>query len=72
MKNQMVFISLIVSLFFGVLCYKAWIAAFVVTKLLSDQTDGKQGIIKSIIIPWWNYQLHLHHWFLVLISGIVE
>jgi hypothetical protein len=72
MRKKIVLISLIVNLFFfGVICYRTWIAAFVVTKLLSGQTDGKQGIIKSIIIPWWNYELHLHHWFLVLIIGVI-
>jgi hypothetical protein len=72
MRKKIVLISLIAGLFFfGVLCYKAWIAAFVVTKLLSGHTDGKQGIIKSIIIPWGNYQLHLHHWFLVFVIGAI-
>jgi uncharacterized membrane protein len=70
MRKKIVLIALIASLFsFGVICYKTWIAAFVATKLLSGHTDGKQGIIKSIIIPWRNYQLHLHHWFLVFIIG---
>jgi len=70
MRKKIVLISLTVSLFFfGILCYKTWIATFVVTKLLSGQTDGKQGVIKSIIIRRPNYELHLHHWFLALIIG---
>jgi hypothetical protein len=70
MRKKIILISLIVSfLLLGMLCYKSWFAAFAVTKYLSGRTDGKQGIIRSIIIPWRNYQLHLHHWFLALIVG---
>jgi len=70
MRRKIVLISLIAgSLFLGVLCYKSWIVAFVITKYLSGRTDGKPGIVRSIIIPWRNYQLHLHHWFLALIMG---
>jgi len=70
MRKKIVLISLIAGfLFLGVLCYKSWIIAFVITKYLSRRTDDKQGIIRSMIIPWRNYQLHLHHWFLALIIG---
>lgn len=70
MRKKIVLISLIAGLLlFGILCYKSWFATFAVTKYLSGRTDGKQGIIRSVIIPWRNYQLHLHHWFLALIIG---
>jgi hypothetical protein len=58
-----------VLIFLGIFCYKTWFIAFAVTKYLSGRTEGKQGIVKSIIIPWRNYQLHLHHWLLALIAG---
>jgi hypothetical protein len=70
MRKKIVLISLIVGFcFFGVLCYKTWIIAFVITKCLSGRTDGKPGIVRSIIIPWRSYQFHLHHWLLALIIG---
>lgn len=70
MRKKLVLISLIAGFcFFGVLCYKSWIITFVITKCLSGRTDDKQGIVRSIIIPWRNYQLHLHHWFLALVIG---
>jgi hypothetical protein len=70
MRKKIVLISVIAGFcFFGVLCYKTWIIAFVVTKYLSGRTDGKQGIVRSIIIPWRDYQFHLHHWFIALIIG---
>lgn len=69
-RKKIVLISLIASLLLlGVLCYKSLFITFVITKYLSGRTDGKQGIVKSIIIPWRTYQLHLHHWFLALVVG---
>jgi len=70
MRKKIVLISLIAGLLFlGIFCYKTWFVAFAATKYLSGRTAGKQGIVRSIIIPWRNYQLHLHHWFLALIVG---
>jgi hypothetical protein len=71
MRKKITLISLIaVFIFLGIFSYKTWFVAFVATKYLSGRTDGKQGIVRSIIIPCWrNYQLHLHHWFLALIVG---
>ena len=71
MRKKIVLIGLIsVFIFLGILCYKTWFVVFAVTKFLSGRTEGKQGIIRSIIIPWRNYQLHLHHWLIALIIGL--
>ncbi len=70
MKKKIVLISLIAAfIVLGILCYKAWFVTFFVTRFLSGRREGKQGIVRSIIIPWRDYRLHLHHWFLVLIAG---
>ncbi|MFP3879566.1 MAG: hypothetical protein ACLFVA_01240 [Dehalococcoidia bacterium] len=58
-------------MFLGIICYKTWLATFFITKFLSGRTEGRQGIVRSIIIPCGSYQLHLHHWFLVLIAGSI-
>ena len=70
MRKKIVLIGLIaVFIFLGIFCYKTWFVAFAATKFLSGRTEGKQGIVRSIIIPWRNYQLHFHHWLLALIVG---
>lgn len=70
MRKKIALISLIgISIFLGIFCYKTWFVAFVATKYLSGRTEGKQGIVRSIIIPWRTYQLHLHHWLLAMIVG---
>ncbi len=72
MRKKAVLIGLIVAcFFFGVLCYRTWLFSFAATRLLSGPKDGRQGVIKSIIIPCRNYQVHLHHWLLALIIGAV-
>ncbi len=70
MRKKIILIGLTaVLIFLGIFCYKTWFATFVATKYLSGRTDGKQGIVRSLIIPWRNYRLHLHHWVLALIVG---
>ena len=70
MRKKIILIGLIAaSIFLGVFCYKTWFAVFLATKYLSGRTDGKQGIVRSIVIPWRNYRLHIHHWLLALIVG---
>jgi hypothetical protein len=70
MRKKILLISLIaVFVFLDVFCYKTWFVAFAATKYLSGRTDGKQGIVRSIIIPWRTYEFHLHHWFLAMIVG---
>ena len=72
MRKKILLISLIVILFLlGILCYKSWIAGFIITKYLSGREDSKQGIVRSIIIPWRNYKFHLHHWIIFLIGGAI-
>jgi len=71
-KKRIVLIGVVVAFaFLGIVCYKTWLVTFVATKCLSGRAEGRQGIIKSIIIPWRHYQLHLHHWFLAVVVGAV-
>ena len=70
MRKKIVLIGLVAAfVFLGVFCYKTWFAAFFITKFLSGRTEGRQGIVRSIIIPWRDYRLHLHHWCLALVVG---
>ena len=70
MTKKIILISLIaVFVLLGIVCYKSWFVGFAITKYLSGRAEGKQGIIRSITIPWRSYQLHLHHWLLALIFG---
>ena len=70
MRKKIILIGLIaLPIFFGIFSYQTWFVTFIATKCLSGRTDGEQGIVRSLIIPWRNHQLHLHHWLLALIVG---
>jgi hypothetical protein len=70
MRKKIILIGLTAAfIFLGIFSYKTWFVAFVATKYLSGRRDGKQGIVRSVIIPWRSYRLHLHHWLLALIVG---
>jgi len=70
MRKKVILISLIaVPIFLGIFSFETWVAAFLATKYLSGRTDGEQGIARSLIIPWRNHQIHLHHWLAALIVG---
>jgi hypothetical protein len=40
------------------------ILGYFLSKFLAGKKAGEQGIIKSIIISFKNWKIHLHHWFL--------
>ena len=70
LKKKMVLIGVVaVCIVLGVVCYKAWFIAFFITKFLSGRKEGRQGVVRSIIIPWRSYQLHLHHWLIAVVVG---
>jgi hypothetical protein len=70
MSKRVILISIIaVPIFLGIFSCGTWFAAFLAAKYLAGRTDGKQGIARSLIIPWRDYQIHLHHWLVALIVG---
>ena len=70
MRKKAILIGLIaVPIFLGVFSCQTWFPAFLATKYLAGRTDGQQGIAKSLIVSWRNYQIHLHHWLVALIVG---
>jgi hypothetical protein len=70
MRKKIILASLFaIFIFLGIFSYKIWFVAFIATKYLSGRTDGRQGVVRSIIIPCGKYEFHLHHWCLALIMG---
>jgi hypothetical protein len=44
---------------------------YVAAKLSSGKKTGVRGRVKSIVLPVRKYQLHLHHWFLAMVTLII-
>lgn len=56
----------------GLLFYPACGIGFAVSKYCSGKRDGERGKVRSIIIRWRGRQLHLHHWFLSSVAGVIS
>jgi len=71
MKRKLVCILplLATGVILGYLFFVSWLLGFVLTRYLAGKTSGKQGRIKSIVIPFGRREVHLHHW--LIASGII-
>jgi hypothetical protein len=56
----------------GYVFYLSWAAGFVISKYCGGKKDGRPGRVKSIIIPWRKWELHLHHWFVCFLLAAVS
>lgn len=71
MKRKLVCILplLATGIILGYLFFVSWLLGFVLTRYMAGKTSGKQGRIKSIVIPFGRHGVHLHHW--LIASGII-
>jgi hypothetical protein len=71
MKRKLVCILplLATGIILGYLFFVSWLLGFALTRYMAGKTSGKQGRIKSIVIPFGGHGIHLHHW--LIASGII-
>ena len=71
MKRKLVCILLVlaIGIIIGFIFFVGWLLGFVLTKCIAGKTSGKQGRIRSIVIPFGRHEVHLHHW--LISSGII-
>ena len=53
------------------LSYISWLVGFIVAKCGGGKQAGKPGRVKSIVISWRDYRLHLHHWVLAFVTSVI-
>ncbi|MBI4295679.1 MAG: hypothetical protein HY667_01035 [Chloroflexi bacterium] len=53
------------------LFYVSWLVGFVTAKFGGGKQEGRSGRIKSIVLSWRRYQVHLHHWILGSLASAV-
>lgn len=63
--NKKIFLSLPVALI-SLEIYFGIVFGYFLGKFISGKKPGENGLIKSIVINFGNYKLHLHHWSLSL------
>ena len=72
-RKEFILISLLPAGYaFGYIFYLSWAAGFVISKYCGGKKDGRQGRVRSIIIPWRAWELHLHHWFVCSVLAVVS
>ena len=64
MKKKLVAILLTIaaSITLGYLFLLSWLLGFLATKHVSGKSVGEQGKVRSIIVPFRGWWIHLHHW----------
>ncbi len=73
MRRKFAIVSLLsTGITLGYLHYITWLIGFAIAKYLGGKTEGKPGRLKSIVIPLRKYELHLHHWFISLVIGVIS
>lgn len=73
MRKRLILFSLLAAgIGWGYLFYLCWAIGFAISKYCGGRKDGRPGRVRSIIIPWRRYELHLHHWFLFSLAGAIS
>ena len=64
MKKKLVTIlpTIGAGILLGSLFFLSWLLGFLASKYVAGKSSGEQGKIKSIIIPFRRWRIHLHHW----------
>ncbi len=64
MKKRLVVIlsTIVMSITLGYLFFLSLLLGFLATKYLAAESVGERGRIRSIVIPFRSWRIHLHHW----------
>ena len=64
MKKKLVTIllALVASAALGYLFFLSWLLGFLASKYVAGKSSGERGKVRSIIIPFRRWEIHLHHW----------
>jgi hypothetical protein len=71
-KKIILFGLLTAGVFWGYSFYLSWAIAFAISKFCGGRENGRPGKLRSVIIPWREYQFHLHHWLLASLVGAIS
>lgn len=62
MKLVAIMSTVITGFMFGYLFLLSLLIGFLASKYVAGKSSGKQGRLKSIILPFRRWRIHLHHW----------
>jgi len=53
---------IVAAIVLGYLFFLSWLSGFLVSKYTAGKSVGEPGKIRSIVIPFRKWVIHLHHW----------
>ena len=64
MKKKLIAIllTIVTGVMLGYLFILSWLLAFLACKYLASKSVGERGKVRSIVIPFRRWKIHLHHW----------
>ena len=64
MKKKLIAIllTIVTGIMLGYLFFLSWLFGFLACKYLASKSVGERGKVRSIVIPFRRWKLHLHHW----------
>ncbi len=71
-KKLILFGLLTAGIFWGYSFYLSWAIGFAISKFCGGGENGIPGKVRSIVIPWREYQFHLHHWLLASLAAAIS
>jgi hypothetical protein len=64
--------AVVLTITLGYLFLLSWLISFLASKYIAGKSTGERGKVRSIVIPFRRWAIHLHHWlyslFLVSLS----
>ena len=64
MKKRLFAISstIVATIILGYLFFLSWLLGFLASKYVAGKSVGERGKVRSIVIPFRKWGIHLHHW----------
>ena len=61
-KLSSILLTAVTSLMFGYLFILSWLIGMLASKYIAGKSSGETGKLKSVIIPFRRWRIHIHHW----------
>ena len=61
-------ITVAVAVFLGYVFLLSWAIGFAICKCLASNSEEGSGKIPSVVLPFYRWRIHFHHWFCSLVA----
>ena len=57
-----ILLTIVATIMLGYLFFLSWLSGFLVSKYTAGKSVGEPGKVRSLVIPFRKWVIHLHHW----------